>query len=157
MKNGNREEVKEVTLNRNVDYFELNDGTYMTIDALCKKYECQHTHIYRRAKEFEIKTEVILGTKIFKDSPHFEKKPKAMNLNSGNHVPLTSYATLHRTIEELIAQNNTHFSENTVLYKEIKNDIQAISALVLNLVEHQKSTRKALEQLMNYLTTKETK
>lgn len=142
--NGNN---TETIFKKNIDYFELKDGVYMTVESLCKKYECQHTHIYRRAKEFNVPSETILGTKIIKDSEHFIKKPKANNLPDG--TKLTGYAELHRKIEDQIQQSSTIFAENTILYKEIRNDIKAITSILLNLVEASKMNNKLLNTLLH--------
>lgn len=146
MRNGRKkdEEKKEFVPIKNRDYFEFKDGVYFTIEALCKKYDCQHTHIYRRRKEFDIPQQVVFNTTVIKDSEHFNKLPKAMNLE-GNIHKITSYAALHKSVIDML-QEFKEFRHTQINWNTLDN--QAMSELTYAVRENS----KLLKEILNHLT-----
>ena len=132
MRNGKR---KEIEIKENVNFFKFKDGDYYTIDALCQKYDCQHTHIYRRRTEFDIPQMTIMGVKVIKDSEHFVKLPKANNFGE-KAVHLTNYVQLHMSVKEMIAEvkeSNNSFESRLFA---IESRLVVIEANLINVIDY---------------------
>jgi hypothetical protein len=94
---------KEVTeFKKNTDYFEMSDGVFWTVEALMKKYDSGRSTIYNKARDNNIPTMRVIDTVCFKDSDKFTKGKPGGNVKSIEPHKLTSYAELHRKVEELI-------------------------------------------------------
>jgi hypothetical protein len=95
---------KEVTeFKRNTDYFEMSDGVFWTVDALMKKYEIARSTLYNKVRDNNITGMKVLDIQCFKDDDRFAKqKNGAGNIEHLRGHQLTSYAELHRKIEELL-------------------------------------------------------
>jgi hypothetical protein len=141
--NGSKENRE---LKKNLDYFELSDGIYYTMEGLCLKYDCQHTHIYRRAKEFNIPTETLLNIKVYKDSEHFVKKPKATNNFGNSQVKLVGYPTLIKTVEDFIKA----IKESDAFYEQKLNHL---TNAVVRYGDNVRENNRLLNEILNYLTT----
>jgi hypothetical protein len=124
---------KEITeFVKNTDYFEMSDGVFWTINALMRKYDIGHSTVYNKARDFKIPGMKILGTQCYKESDKFNKiKSNAGNTESLKGYQITTYAELHRKIEELIAT----VKSATVPEMYISEDVKNLSLLMRNQEE----------------------
>lgn len=143
---------------KNTDYFEMSDGVFWTVDALMKKYDISKSTLYNKARDNNIPTAKIANIVCFKDSDKFNKIKSGTGTGNIEHLKgyqITTYAELHRKVEELIKQvrsatipvdANTHSIHLEL--QELKSDIKNNDLLLRNQ-EQRLSTLKDIVLDMN--------
>ena len=157
-------EKEEVTFKENVDYFELKDGTYYTMEALKKKFDCGDSLIYKRAKEFDIPKKVIAGIPCYVADLRFEKIPHK-DRNNGrladnfNGKSVKSYAEVYNLImdmldvlEEQRKQLNDKEYEHRKDTGRIVDSVEKNTGMLIEFVKEIKRNNSLLEDLLNYVT-----
>lgn len=114
---------KEVTeFKKNTDYFEMSEGVFWTVDALMRKYDIGKSTLYNKARDNNIPTMKIFNVVCFKDSDKFNKlKNNAGNIENLKGYQLTSYAELHRKVEELL---------NSIRAQTLPNGIDGLASKI---------------------------
>lgn len=147
MSKANGNGTEEVTFKRNVDYFELADGTYYTVEALQKKYNLGRSTIYNKARDAGIELTKIAGIPCFMDDAViFAKKERVYNTT---HLkPMTSYGELVVIVKDI----QKDIRACTIPEGQTSNKLAIIETLLLNSIEHQKTNNKLLNEILNHLT-----
>lgn len=145
--NGNT--VTEVTFKKNVDYFEMAEGTLYTVDALMQKYDSGKSTIYNKARDAGMEVVKIAGFPCFMDDAKiFSKKERIYDTK---HLkPMTSYGELVNIVKDI-------HRACTIPEEKTSSRLATIEALLLNTVEHQKANNKLLTDILNHLTKGEKK
>lgn len=141
---------KEVTFKKNVDYFELKEGTVYTIDALQKKYNIGRSTVYNKARDGNLELVKIGNFPCFLDDPNvFSKKERVYPASHAKHLkPMTSYGELVNMVKDI----QRDIKACTIPDDNTSNRLATIEALLLNTVEHQKANNKLLNEILNHLT-----
>ena len=143
---------KEVTFKKNVDYFEMAEGTFYTIDALMKKYDCGRSTLYNKGRDAGMEVVKIAGFPCFMDDAKvFSKKERVYETK---HLkPMTSYGELVKLVKDI----QTDIRACTIPEEKTSSRLATVEALLLNTVEHQKANNKLLTDILNHLTKGEKK
>src|SRR5262245_53534528 len=89
----------EINLIENVDYFNMADGLFMTIDSLAKKYGIGKSTVYNKARDANLTLKKIAGKPCFLDHKAFERQERVYKTN---HLkPMTTYGELVKTVNEM--------------------------------------------------------
>lgn len=133
--NGNGTELIE-----NVDYFEMKDGIWLTIEGVSKKYGIANTTVSWKGNQFNIPKKKIAGSICYKDSNEFEyKKP---NAESAKHlVKNVTYSELvHRV---------TDYTKST---DNLVNKVEDMIICINGLIQQSNMTNKMVTDILEYLT-----
>lgn len=146
-KTNGTEEVREVSFKKNVDFFEMAEGTFYTVDALIKKYHIGRSTVYNKARDAGIEVVKIASFPCFMDDGNaFSKKERVYNTK---HLkPMTSYGELTKIIKEIsefvLATNTRTFSHTA--------EITTIRKEQMRLLEAVYRIETTLSQILDHLT-----
>lgn len=137
------ENGKQVVLKKNIDFFELKDGTFYTVEALAKKYDTATNTIYKKAKDYDIDKVSIAGYTCFKDDLRFEKQKGNHSADVTNMRQLVSYPQLHDKVAEAIGEmfaargEYQAFMKNQTLWNNrFENELIELQKRVDLILEH---------------------
>lgn len=152
---------------KNTDFFEMSDGVFWTIEALMKKYEIGRSTVYNKARDNDIPMMRVLNIVCFKDSDKFNKlKNGAGNIENLKGKQITTYAQLHRTVEDNIALNkvnwerlseflsktNNRLDDVNIQLSQINQKINDVFLAADDKVEEIKILRDTMQQILDHLT-----
>lgn len=117
--------MEEVKFKKNVDFFELKEGTYYTLDALRRKYKCSDWHIGRKVKEFNIDKESIMGKIVYKDDIRYEKYHNTNGKKVGGK-PTITYVELRNSVDALMLAVKENMNVNEVRILKMQSTLEEI-------------------------------
>lgn len=154
-----------VEFKKNTDYFEMSDGVFWTVDALMKKYDIGRSTLYNKARDNNIPTMKVLDIVCFKDSEKFNKiKKSAGDIGHLKGYQITTYAELHRKVEELLNSIKAQTLPSGIdgLASEVRkvNDgymvnMDRLNKTITRLNDSVVENNRLLNEVLNYLTTNE--
>lgn len=142
---------QEILFKKNVDFFELKEGTFYTIDALAKKYDTATNTLYKKAKDFDIPMEKIAGFTCFKDDIRFEKQKRTINGNAENMRSLIAYPQLHDKVIECIDSINTFKNEVALSQVRSSNDWRKTNEIIVRQEEKLNEVNIKLDLILEEL------
>lgn len=135
----------EINLIENVDYFNMADGLYLTVEAINKKYNIAKSTAYNKAREHNIPMKKIAGNPCFLDHKGFKREERDYKkfAESGEKVP--SYAGLFHLVNSESELNRLHRNAQEDWNREINFKYDSFIQQLIQVKE-------IMQQILDHLT-----